>query len=110
MAVKVVQGLIDATPAAAGVAGASSAVATVSAHRHQVSAAAQIATHHYSHAEAAVQRLRNQSADRKRQRITTEAEAFGIVEQLALSLLSEDEGAREAHSQLSPDTARYFLT
>ncbi len=106
MAVKIVQGL---TPSAQPVGRGSAAYSAVAVGA-QVSAAAQIATHHYAQAEAAVPKIRAHSVERKRQRITTEAEAFSLVEQLTLNLLCEEEGAREAHYQLSHGAAREHLT
>jgi hypothetical protein len=110
MAVKVVQGSSGSPRISGGALAAYGAAGDLSAARQQISAASQIATHHYINADAAVQKLRSQSGERKRQRIMTEAEAFGLVEQLTLSLLSEEDGAHEAHYQLSHSSAREHLT
>lgn len=113
MAVKVVQGLIgpvasyvDQRPVQA----ASSVASQVSyAQRASSSAAGQLASHSNSSSEAAVNKIRAHSASRKREPIRSLEEVFGLVEQVTINLLAEEEGAANAHAELTPEEARSYL-
>lgn len=114
MAIKVVQGLIgpttsnvDPRPVQPVAAAASQRSYTQQA---ATSPAAQMVTHSASSVEAAVSKIRAQSASRKRQPIRSLEEALGLVEQVALSLMSEEEGASHAHADLTPEGTRSYLT
>jgi hypothetical protein len=113
MAVKVVQGLIGpAAPPAdlRPVQGASAVAAQISyVQRAATSATGQVVTQSATSTDAAINKLRAHSASRKRDTIRSLEEALGLVEQVTLSLLSEEEGAANAHADLTPEETRSYL-
>jgi hypothetical protein len=59
--------------------------------------------------EAALEQLRSFSAAREREQLRSLEDAFLMLDRVSVSLLAEEEGALDSHSQLYPSSSQQHL-